>query len=181
MELRYLGPTSVDQTAPSGEQPSGAGAYHGALGTHVDLTRGVGLGLLADAHRDRATGAQALDGTLELRLPRLFSDAGGMWLAATVAEGWVRSRGAYLQYLGAPIGSTRVFARVTARTTRFNVTDALPDVTEIDGYLHLDAPVTARLRLRGHSSFFVPIAVQGQSPVQPRLSYLFGVDAVALF
>jgi hypothetical protein len=181
MELRYLGPTSVDQTAPSGEQPSGAGAYHGALGAHVDLTRVVGLGLLADAHRDSATGARALDGTLELRLPRLFSDAGGMWLAVTATEGWVRGRGAYLQYLGAPVGATRVFARVTARTTRFDVANALPDLTEIDGYLHVDAPVTARLRLRGHSSVFVPIAVQGQAPVPPRLSYLFGADAVALF
>lgn len=181
MELRYLGPASLDEPAPAAEQPSQAGAYHGALGTHVDLTRAVGLGLLADAHRDRATGSRTVDGTLELRLPRLFSDAGGLWFAATVTEGWVRSRGAYLQYLGAPVGSTRVFARVAARTSRFDVAGALADATEIDGYLHLDAPVTARLRLRGRSSFFVPITVQGQPPVQPSVSYLLGVDVVALF
>jgi hypothetical protein len=181
MELRYLGPTALEEPAPSGQEPSRAGGYHGTLGTHVELTQAVGLGLLADAHRDRATGARTIDGTLELRLPRLFSDAGGLWLAATATEGWVRSRGAYVQFLGAPVGATRVFARVAARTARFDVMDALADASEIDGYLHLDAPVTARLRLRGRSSFFMPVAVQGQAPVQPRLSYLLGVDAVALY
>jgi hypothetical protein len=181
IELRYLGPASLEPSAPSGEQPSRAGAYHGALGTHVDVTRAVGLGLLASAHRDRTTGARIIDGSLELRLPHLFSDAGGLWLAAMATEGWVRSRGAYVQYLGAPVGSTRVFARLAARTTRFDVVDALPDATEVDGYLHVDVPVSARLRLRGRSSFFVPITVQAQSPVPPKLSYVLGMDAVALF
>jgi hypothetical protein len=181
IELRYLGATALEVLAPSGEQPDRAGAYHGTLGTHVDVTRAVGLGLLASAHRDRATGIGTVDGSLELRLPRLFSEAGGLWLAATATEGWVRSRGAYVQYLGAPVGSTRVFARLAARSTRFDVMNALPDATEVDGYLHLDAPVAARLRLRGRASCFVPIAVQAQSPVQPKLSYLLGVDAVALF
>jgi len=181
MELRYLGTTARDEPGPTNEQPSRAGGYHGAFGTRADLSSTAGLALLGSVHRDRASGLRSFDGTLELRLPRLFSEAGGLWLAAAVTEGWVRSRGAYVQYLGAPAGAARVFARVAARTTRSDVPDALADLTEVDGYLHLDASVTERVRFRCRSSFFLPIAVQGQSPLTPRLSYQLGLDAVAMF
>ncbi|HSS38359.1 MAG TPA: serine/threonine-protein kinase, partial [Polyangia bacterium] len=120
-----------------------------------------------------------MDATAEVILPRLFADAGGLWLAVTGTEGWARSRGGYAQFLGAPVANVRVLARVGARTVDFAGPVPNPDSSEVDGYLQLDRAIGDRWRLRARSSLTVPLSVQAQAPLPPRANRQLPVSVIA--
>ncbi|MFL5305853.1 MAG: hypothetical protein ACJ8F1_11600 [Polyangia bacterium] len=179
VQLRYAAPRLEDVAVLRSEVPNAGRAYHGALGGQLRLSPAIALALTADAHADRETGDRSMDATGEVILPRLFADAGGLWLAVTVTEGWARSRGGYAQFLGTPIANVRVLARVGARTLEFAGLQPNPDSREVDGYLQLDRALGDRWRLRARSSLTVPLSVQAQAPLPPRAAYQLGVDLVA--
>jgi hypothetical protein len=179
VQLRYAAPRLEDVAALRSETPSAGGAYHGALGAQLRLSPSIAVATTADAHADRQTGDRTVDATAELILPRLFADAGGLWLAVTATEGWARSRGGYAQFLGAPFASVRVLARIGARTTEFAGLQPNPDSLDVDGYLQLDRALGEHWRVRARSSVTVPLFVQAQEPLPPRAAYQLGVDLVA--
>lgn len=178
IQVRYAGRLVDEEAVLRNETPSRSGAYHGAAGIQLQLSPAMSLGTAADAHADRETGDRSVDATAELALPRLFGDAGGLWLAGTFTEGWLRSRGAYAQFLGTLV-DTRVLARIVARTVAFGAPQTNPDAAEVDGYFQLDRAVTEHWHLRTRATLTVPVSVQAQGPLPPRVTYQLGIDAVA--
>ena len=181
LQARYLGPTADEASVLRDQFQSGNGAYHAALTARYDLSPRVGLSFLADGHQERGPAVRSLDETFEVRFPRLFSDAGGLWLAATGTEGWVRGRGGYVQYWGAPLFGARVLARVVVRATQFAVPVANAGGTEVGGALQIDQAVGGNLRLRARSALAVPLSVQDQPPLPPRANYQVGIDVIAAY
>lgn len=181
LQARYMGPRPDDGALLRDELPSRFAEYHAAFGLRLDVSAALGLALSADAHRSLEAERQSTDARLELRLPRLFAETGGLWLAATATQGWVRSRGGYVQFLGAPFASARVLARIAARTTAFDGPDATSDATEVDGFLQVDTAVGERWRVRARSSVALPLSVQAQPPTSVRVAYQAAIDALTVF
>jgi hypothetical protein len=151
------------------------GGLHATGGAWAEVGRGLGLGLGGAWHDDRDSSRRALQGSLELQAPRVFGDAGGLWLGANVMEGWLRSRGVYAQFVSSRLRLLQLVARVDAAATRFAAADARAvDLGDAGGYLHLQLRLGEHARLRARALARLPL---GGGPSQPTtLAFVGGVD-----
>ncbi len=164
VELRHLGVAPEVQPLLVSETPAARGGLHAAGAAWLDLFGDVGAGASGGWHLDRDTNRHQEDAALELRLPRLFGDVAGLWLGATLAQGWLWSRGGYLQVASRWSPRLQLVARVSANAIRYAPTGAPGDFAssnELGGALHLQARLAARLRLRARMLARLPFAERG--------------------
>jgi hypothetical protein len=181
VHVRYFGAALDAQEAFLRDvTPSLQGRYHAAGDAHWDLLPWLGLGVLGDVSHDAEAGLVERDGAIELRLPRVFGDHGGLWLGGEAAEGWLRSRSLYGQVLGRFRDRVRLLARVSATASDFLVPAANPNTQELDGFLQLDASVAAWLRLRGRALLRAPLGGVGQA-ANTGMGLVLGLDATGMF
>ena len=173
--LRYIGAPPEQQPLLTSELPSLRGGYHAALNLSWDLGLDLGLALLANAHLEPGTSLRENEAGLELRLP-LFGAAGGAWLGATLGEGWMRTRGGYVQILGRHGPRLVVIARLTGDTSQFTTPREQANLTEVGGNLQAEVGLTARVRLRARGLVRVPLFEQGTDPTGAGTSYVTGMD-----
>jgi hypothetical protein len=179
--LRYFGP-ALDQTESllRDVSPSLQGGYHAAGDAHWDPLTWMGVGLYGDLHRDATSGWSGQLGGVELRLPRLLGDLGGLYLGAESAEGWIRTRTAYSQLLGHLGQRLRLLARVSVTGSDFTDPAVNPNTRELDGYLQLDGGVFSWLRLRARAMVRAPL-VFGEESRSPAPGLVLDVDATGFF
>jgi hypothetical protein len=152
------------------------GGLHATGGGWAQLGRGLGLGLSGAWHDDRDSSRRALQASLELQAPRMFGDAGGLWLGANGTEGWLRSRGVYAQFVSSRLRRLQLVARVDASANRFAAADARAvDLSEAGGYLHLQLRLGEHVRLRARALARLPLG-GGGPPQQTTLAFVGGVD-----
>lgn len=152
------------------------GGLHATGGAWAQLGRGLGLGLGGAWHDDRDSSRRALQGSLELQAPRVFGDAGGLWLGTNLMEGWLRSRGVYAQFVSSRLRLFQLVARVDAAATRFAAADASAvDLSEAGGYVHLQLRLGEHARLRARALARLPLG-GGGPPQQTTLAFVGGVD-----
>jgi hypothetical protein len=163
LRVRYFGATPLDQAPLAGEMPALRGSVHGLADLRWDVASWLGLATFAGAHVDRDTGRRQAFGAGELRLPRLFGDAGGASLGAQVDEGWLRGRSAYAQFVLRTPQRLQLLARASGSMNEFETPDAALDIFELGGYAHLEGVLTSWLRLRAWSLLRIPVSVQGQT------------------
>jgi hypothetical protein len=179
LHLRYFGAAlDAGEAVLQNVSPSLTGGYHAAGDASWDPLPWLGAGLFADVSRDADSGWSGRDGAVELRLPRLFGDLGGLWLGAEAAEGWLRSRTLYAQVLGRVRDRFRLLARVSASASEFSTAEPNPNTRELDAYLQLDASVGSWLHLRGRSLIRAPLA-EDERELGPGL--VLGLDATGTF
>jgi hypothetical protein len=170
-EVRYFGSSLEEEALLAEETPVLRGGFHAALGAYYDPMGWIGLGASGSLHRDRGSDLGRSDGALELRLPRLFGDAGGAWLGAEAARGWLPSRGVYLQTLARIDRRLRLLARANA--SRYQTADPAGQQSELGGALHLDAAVASWFRLGARALFRLPAAGSAGG--------MLGLDAAGAF
>jgi hypothetical protein len=91
----------------------------------------------------------------------------------------MRSRGAYLQFLGHDEARDHAQARLAATVDAFITPTAAADLSELGGNLLFELRASARLRLRAHALVRVPVQIQGQPPDGTAgVAIVSGVDAI---
>jgi hypothetical protein len=108
-------------------------------------------------HRDRGSDLVRREGALELRLPRLLGAAGGAWLGAEAAQGWLSSRGLYLQLLARLDRRFQLLARANASTYQTTTAQGSQDGRDVGGALHLDAAFASWFRLGARALLRLPV------------------------
>jgi hypothetical protein len=181
LHARYLGPVLMPDAPLVGETPPVAGSMHAALDARWDPLGWLALAVFAGADADRDTGRRLAHGAAEIRLPRLFSAAGGLWLGAEAEEGWLRGRAAYAQLVGYVADRVQVLARATASATQFETPTESPNAHELAGYLRVEGTLTPTLRVRAWSSALLPLLVQGEPPAQARPGLIVGSSVTGVF
>jgi hypothetical protein len=181
LQLRYVGVAPEQQPLLVDETPALRGGYHATLSASVAPHPALELGVAGSAHADLDSGTREADAAFELRLPRLFGGAGGLWVGASAAEGWLRSRSAYLQLLGRDEPRLRVIARLAVTTDAFTTPTTAADLSELGGNLLIELRASARLRLRAHGLLRLPLQIQGQPPDGTAgVAVVSGVDAIVV-
>jgi hypothetical protein len=181
VHLRYFGAALDDAEALlRNVTPALQGGYHAAGDAHWDPLTWLGLALYGDLNHDATSGLAGRLGGVELRLPRLFGELGGLWLGGEAAEGWIRSRTAYAQILGHLGRRLRLLARASASGSDFTTPDPNVNTRELDGFFQLDAGVAAWVRLRARALVRAPLAFDEESSVNaPGL--VLDLDATGTF
>jgi hypothetical protein len=181
LHARYIGPLLMPDAPLVGETPPVAGSAHAVLDARWDPLGWLALALFAGADADRDTGRRLAHGAAEIRLPRLFSAAGGLWLGAEVEEGWLRGRAAYVQLVGYLADRVQLLARATASATQFETPTESPNAHELGGYVRIEGTITRTLRLRVWSSALLPLLVQGETPAEARPGLVLGASLSGVF
>jgi hypothetical protein len=168
-EVRYLGQALAEDATLQEQTPALAGSYHVGITAFLDPLPWLGAGVTAGASRDLTSGLGRADGAVELRLLRLFGDAGGAWLGAEAAQGWLPSHGLYLQLRARAGSRIRVLARGSATTFMSSDAQGPADTRELGGSLHIDAALAPWLRVGGRAVLRVPMmAGAGSAAGLPR-------------
>ena len=163
LQVRYLGVAPELQPLLRDEVPRVLGGFHGSAGLSWDPARTVGVAVNGDAHHQQEGNLDEVNAGLDLHLPRLFGDRGGLWLGAAAGQGWMQSRSAYAQViLTAP--RIRLLGRVGGDVTRFAEPIGQVSLSELGGSLQLEGRLTPRVRLVARSLVRVPLAIAGVLP-----------------
>jgi hypothetical protein len=186
VQLRYVGVAPEQQPLLVNELPALRGGYHASLNTSFGPRPWLQFGLSGSTHVDLDSDAHETDASLDVRFPRMFGATGGLWAGVAAAEGWMRSRSAYVQFLGRDQARVQILARLIATSNAFTTptttsltAPAASDLTELGGYLQLEAAISARLRLRARGLVRVPVLIQGDAPSgSDSLAIVSGVDAI---
>jgi hypothetical protein len=165
LHARYVGVSLLQEAPLRAEVPMTAGAFHAITDGYVNFSTRLALAGSAGVHREDATGRYQVHGGAELRFPRMFGETGGLWVGATVEQGWMQGETAYAQFLGHFGRSFQVVARLSGDGTRFETPTAIWNLNEIAGYLSVDGPLWSNVRLRAYSMLRAPILVQGVLPI----------------
>jgi hypothetical protein len=179
VQLRYLGVAPEVEPLLRDELPRVLGGFHGSMGLSWDSGRAFGFAINGDAHHEQEGDLDEVNAGLDLHFPRLFGEIGGLWLGATVGQGWMASRSAYGQVILA--GSRiRLLGRVGGDVTRFADPDGLVAVSELGGSLQVDGRLTPRLRVVARSLVRVPLAIAGVLP-DATVGLVSSLDLVAAY
>jgi len=179
VQLRYLGVAPEMEPLLRDELPRVLGGIHGSLGLSWDPGRSFGIAVSGDAHHEQDGNLDEVNAGLDLHLPRLFGQSGGLWLGAAAGEGWMQSRSAYAQVIltGPRI---RLLGRVGGDVTRFADPSGQVAVSELGGSLQLEGRLTPRLRLVARSLVRVPLAIAGVLP-DATVGLVSSLDLIAAY
>jgi hypothetical protein len=101
-------------------------------------------------------------------------------VGAETSQGWLVSNGFYAQLLTRLRQGMRLLARISETTTQFDTAGLAENTEEVGGYLHLDARITAGLRLGVRALLRVPVTSQTTSGTSTPGGVL-GADASGAF
>jgi hypothetical protein len=179
VQMRYLGVAPELEPLLRDEVPRVLGGFHGSVGLSWDPARTVGVALNGDAHHQQDGNLDEVNAGLDLHLPRLFGESGGLWLGAAAGQGWMQSRSAYAQVIltGPRI---RLIGRVGGDVTRFADPVGQVSLSELGGSLQLEGRLTPRLRVVARSLLRVPLAIAGVLP-DATLGLVSSLDLVAAY
>jgi len=184
VQFRYTGVAPEQQPLLINELPALHGGYHASLNGFLIPRDGLQLGGFASYHLDRDSGLRETEGGLDLGVPRLLGDVGGFWFGASVGEGWLRGRTAYIQFSSRQVRAIQVLARLNGSTSEYAASPtpsaATLNLLEVGGLLQIEASLSARFRLRGRALVRAPLVVQGMAPVGQSSALVSGLDAVWL-
>jgi hypothetical protein len=166
LHARYVGVSLLQQAPLRAETPMTAGAMHAIADAYRNFSSRLALAGSVGAHREDATGRYQVHGGAELRFPRMFGETGGLWVGATVEQGWLQGESAYVQFLGHFSERFQVLARLSGDGTRFETPTAVWNLNELAATLSVDGAIATRLRLRAWSMVRAPILVQGVLPIE---------------
>jgi len=169
LHLRYVGATLLPDAPLRAEIPLQGGQLHALADAQLVLSPRLALAASAGAHREGDTGLHQIHGGAEARFPRLFGDAGGLWVGAEVEQGWMQGESLYVQWVGRFAERVQVLARASANGTRFETPAAVWNLHELGGTLNVDGALASWLRLRAWSLLRAPILVQGE--IAPSVSF----------
>jgi hypothetical protein len=113
-------------------------------------------------------------------LPRLLGDAGGLWLGGEAAQGWLASRGLYLQMLARLGRRVRAFARSSATIYSPGDTADAPSQRELGASLDLEAALASWLRLGARGLLRVPLDL-GEDGAGASPAGVLGLDLTGLY
>jgi hypothetical protein len=178
IQVRYAGVAPEQQPLLTNELPALRGGYHASLNATWAASTTMQVALFGSTHVDRDSGLDETEATAELRLPRFFGDSGGFWIGAGAAEGWLRTRSLYFQMVGRDLARLRLTARLTGTSSDFITSAATADLTEIGGYLQLEAVITDHIRMRARGLARVPVRIQGSPPGGDGVAFVSGLDAL---
>lgn len=175
-QARYLGVPPEQEPLLRDELPRVLGGYHGFASLSCDPGGAVGFAVNAEAHHESDGDLDELEAGGDLHLPALFGGTGGLWLGATVGEGWLQTRSAYLQAM-VTAARLRLVGRFGGDVSRFAVPAGEAAVSELGGSLMLDGRLTRRLRLVARGLLRVPMAIAGVVP-DATLGFVSSLDLV---
>jgi hypothetical protein len=181
LHLRYFGAALADEAILRAETAALAGSLHVSADAHWDILSWLGVAGYAGTHRDRETGRSQNYGAAEIRFPRLARDRVSVSGGVQGEEGWLRGRLLYGQLVGRLGDSAQILARLSASATEFTTPNAVLNVGELGGYLHLDGAVAAWLRFRAWSMLRLPFLVQGEPPTETNLGVAAGLGVTGTF
>ena len=163
IQIRYLGVAPEMEALLRDELPRLLGGTHGSVGLSWEAGRSFGVAVRGDAHHEQVSNLDEVDAGVDLQLPRLFGERGGLWLGAAVGEGWMQSRSAYAQVILTGL-RMRLLGRVGGDVSRFTEPAGQVAVSELGGSLQLEARLTPRVRLVARTLLRVPLAIAGVLP-----------------
>jgi len=178
LQLRYLGVAPEQQPLLTNELPSVKGGFHAALDVYSRLRRSMRFGVFASGHVDRDSGQKEGEVGIDLGVPRLFADLGGMSVGGSIGGGWLATRVAYAQILANPLGRVHVRGRVSAMQSESTTSDPMTDLFEVGADLQIEAVLNDRLRIRVRELARWPVVIQGQIPTGQLPGVVSSVDAI---
>jgi hypothetical protein len=178
LHLRYIGATLLPGAPLRAETPLLGGQLHALADGQLALSPRLVLAASAGAHREGDGGMHQFHGGAEVRFPRLFGDAGGLWVGGEVEQGWMQGEDVYAQWIGRFAERVQVFARLSANATRFETPTAVWNLHELGGSLNADGVLSSWLRLRAWSLVRAPILVQGELAAQASFGTALGLSLV---
>jgi hypothetical protein len=178
LQVRYLGVAPERQPLLRDELPRVLGGTHGSFSFSWDPARWVGAAVTGDAHHEQDGDLNEVNAGLDLHLPRLLGDLGGVWLGVAVGQGWMESRSAYVQMILAAPPRLRFLGRFGGDVSRFSSPDGAIAVSELGGSLQLEGRITSRLRFVARTLLRVPLAIAGIYP-DASLGLVSSLDLVA--
>jgi hypothetical protein len=164
VQVRYLGVAPEEEPLLRDEIPRVLGGYHGSCSFSWDPSRLVGAVVTGNAHHEQEGDLNEVNAGLDLHLPRLFGEVGGLWLGAAAGQGWMQSRSAYLQVILAASARLRFLGRFGGDISRFNNSVGAVAVSELGGSFQLDGRLTSRLRFVLRTLVRFPLAIEGLLP-----------------
>jgi hypothetical protein len=178
LHVRYVGATLMPDAPLRAETPLLGGRLHALADGQLILSPRVTLAAHAGAHREGDSGLHQFHGGAEVRFPRLFGDAGGLWVGGDVEQGWIQGQDLYAQWVGRYAERVQVLARLSANGTRFETPTTVWNLHEIGASLNVDGVVASWLRVRAWSVVRAPILVQGELASQASFGTVLGLSLV---
>jgi hypothetical protein len=176
LHARYVGVSLLQQAPLRAETPMTAGAMHAIADAYRSFSSRLAVAGSVGVHREDEGGRYQVQGGAELRFPRMFGETGGLWLGATVEQGWLQGESAYVQFLGHFLERFQVVARLSGDGTRFETPTAIWNLNEVGASLSVDGRIATRLRLRAWSMLRAPILVQGVLPIEAAGGGVVGIS-----
>jgi hypothetical protein len=180
-QVRRTGQRLADWENLAGELPNTQGTYHGSADAYWDFVPWLGLRAAGSVHHDEGTGLGTQVAMLELRLPRVWRDHGGLALACELGQGWVRSRTASLATALRLGNLARAQIGLSASSYTFTSPMTNPDTEEIAGHLNLEIALTPGLRVRARSLVRAPISAGGTFPDPAIVAMVFAAETAGSF
>ena len=178
LHMRYLGAALLPDAPLRAETPLVDGQLHALADAQFTLSPRLALAFNAGAHREGDTGLHQFHGGAEVRFPRLFGDAGGLWLGGEVEQGWTQGEDVYAQWVGRYAERVQILARLSANATRFETPAAVWNLHELGGALNVDGVLSSWLRIRAWSLIRTPILVQGELASEASFGAVLGLSLV---
>ena len=178
LHVRYVGATLLPDAPLRAETPLLGGQLHALADAQLVLSPRVALAASAGAHREGDSGLHQLHVGAEVRFPRLFGDAGGLWVGGEVEQGWIQGENLYVQWVGRYAERLQIFARLSANGTRFETPATVWNLHEVGGSLNVDGVLASWLRVRAWSLVRAPILVQGELASQASFGTVLGLSLV---
>jgi hypothetical protein len=178
LHMRYIGAALLPDAPLRAETPLVAGQLHALADAQLTLSPRLALAFNAGAHREGDTGLHQFHGGAEVRFPRLFGDAGGLWFGGEVEQGWVQGEDVYAQWIGRYAERLQVTARLSANATRFETPATVWNLHELGGALNVDGVLASWLRIRAWSLIRTPILVQGELASAASFGAIVGLSLV---
>jgi hypothetical protein len=176
LHARYVGVSLLQEAPLRAETPMTAGAMHAIADAYRTFSSRLAVAGSVGVHREDETGRYQVHGGAELRFPRMFGETGGLWVGATVEQGWLQGESAYAQFLGRFAERFQVLARLSGDGTRFETPTAIWNLNELAATLSVDGAIATRLRLRAWSMVRAPILVQGALPIEAAGGGVVGIS-----
>jgi len=176
LHARYVGVSLLQEAPLRAETPMAAGAIHAITDGYRTFSSRLALAGSVGVHREDETGRSQVHGGAELRFPRMFGETGGLWLGASVQEGWLQGETAYAEFIGRFGEGVQVVARLSGDGTRFETPTAIWNLNELGAYLSVEGAIATRLRLRAYSMLRAPILVQGVLPIEAAGGGVVGIS-----
>jgi hypothetical protein len=162
-QARYLGVPPEQEPLLRDELPRVLGGYHAFASLFCDPGGALGFALNAEAHHEADGDLNEVEAGADLHLATLFGGTGGLWLGATVGEGWLETRSAYVQAMVAA-SRLRLVGRFGGDVSRFAVPTGEAALSELGGSLVIDGRLSRRLRLVARGLLRVPTGIAGVVP-----------------